>query len=114
MQRRVKKYLEDIIIASLAIERMTAEKSFEEFIQDDVVSSAVMWKFELIGEAMRRVSEHDLTVIDSISEVRQIIQFRNRLIHGYDVIDNDTVWAVIKRDIPRLRQEIETVLNSQA
>jgi len=111
MQREVKTYLEHILDACRAIERFTAEKNLEEFFHDDLVSSAVIWKFEIIGEAIRRVVEHDLSIENSLPDARQIIRFRNRLIHGYDVIDFEIVWAVIKRDIPRLRQEIETLLN---
>ncbi|MHB9106582.1 MAG: HepT-like ribonuclease domain-containing protein [Armatimonadota bacterium] len=113
MQREVKTYLENILDACLAIERFTAEKSLDEFVHDDLVSSAVIWKFEVIGEAMRRAIDHDLMIESSLPDARQIIRFRNRLIHGYDVIDYEIVWAVIKRDVPHLRQEIETLLNLQ-
>jgi len=36
------------------------------------------------------------------------------MIHGYDVIDVEIVWGIIERDIPRLRQEIEVLLNIQS
>jgi uncharacterized protein with HEPN domain len=31
---------------------------------------------------------------------------RNRLIHGYLGIDNDTLWSVIKADIPALLPQL--------
>lgn len=40
---------------------------------------------------------------------RQIIATRNRLIHGYLGIDNDTLWSIIQTDIPALLPQLRTL-----
>jgi uncharacterized protein with HEPN domain len=35
---------------------------------------------------------------------------RNRVIHGYDKIDNEIIWGTIVRHLPKLKQEIENLL----
>lgn len=45
-----------------------------------------------------------------ISSKRQIISMRNRVIHGYDKIDNEIVWGTIVRHLPVLKIEIENLL----
>lgn len=110
MQRSVMKYLYDIQQACLAIINFTANKSKDDFIVDDLLSSAVERKFEIIGEAMRRIIDQMPDLATDISSASQIIKFRNRLIHGYDQIDYDTVWGVITDDLPRLLQEVNRLL----
>jgi uncharacterized protein with HEPN domain len=39
------------------------------------------------------------------------VDFRNRLIHGYDAIDDAVVWGVIEWHLPQLIRELETLLN---
>lgn len=40
----------------------------------------------------------------------QIVGFRNRIIHGYDAIDDATVWGVVEGHLPALLAEVETLL----
>jgi uncharacterized protein with HEPN domain len=69
---------------------------------------AVEREFEIIGEAMNRIEKIDSTI--NISSKKQIINLRNRVIHGYDKIDNDIIWGTIVRHLPNLKQEIEDLL----
>jgi uncharacterized protein with HEPN domain len=57
---------------------------------------------ELIGEAATRIPQ---SVRDASRDIpwRQIIATRNRLIHAYLGIDNDTLWSIIRDDVPDLR-----------
>lgn len=69
---------------------------------------AVEREFEIIGEAMNRIDKIDSTV--NISSKYQIINMRNRVIHGHDKIDNEIIWGTIVRHLPKLKQEIEALL----
>ena len=69
---------------------------------------AVEREFEIIGEAMSRIEKLDPTI--EISAKRQIISMRNRVIHGYDKIDNEIVWGTIVRHLPTLKIEIDKLL----
>ena len=64
---------------------------------------------ELIGEAASRLPENWRA---SHAEIpwRQIIAMRNVMIHGYDVVVSDVLWDVATNDVPKLRGEIELLL----
>jgi len=65
-------------------------------------------EFEIIGEAMNRIDNIDATI--KISSKRQIIDMRNRVIHGYDKIDVEIIWGTIVRHLPKLKQEMRGFL----
>jgi uncharacterized protein with HEPN domain len=72
-------------------------------------------KLEIIGEAIGRISRYDTETASRISEHRRIVAFRNRLTHGYDVLDYDVldgslVWETVKTDVPVLLSEVEGLL----
>jgi len=69
---------------------------------------ATLRNLELIGEAATHIPSEIREAYQSIPW-RQIIATRNRLIHGYLGIDNDTLWSIIRDDIPRLIMELEHI-----
>lgn len=62
---------------------------------------ATLRNLELIGEAATHIPPEIREAYPAIPW-RQIIATRNRLIHGYLGIDNDTLWSIIEDDIPSL------------
>ncbi len=69
---------------------------------------AIEREFEIIGEAMNRINKLDADV--GISSKRQIIDMRNRVIHGYDKIDDEIIWGTIVRHLPILKDEVNRLL----
>ena len=69
-----------------------------------------MLSFVVMGEAMRRLSDIDPAMAERISGRRQIIAFRNVLIHAYDVVDDARVWEIVQGSLPTLRDEVEQML----
>ena len=67
---------------------------------------------EIIGEAGDRVSAEGRESLAAIPW-RQVINMRNRLIHGYDEVDLDILWDTITKDLPQLIIELERVLTSE-
>lgn len=65
----------------------------------------------IVGEAATRVSEEERMLHPAIPW-RSIIATRNRLIHGYDSIDADTLWTTVELDLPRLLRELERALEA--
>lgn len=78
------------------------------------ISRAVEREFEIIGEALNRLSIHDPDLAAKITELPRIVGFRNRIIHGYDTVDDAMVWGVIEAHLPRLPEEVELVSDSTA
>jgi uncharacterized protein with HEPN domain len=110
MRLEAKKCLEDVRQAAELILQFTAGKSFDDYDTDALLRSAVERQFEIIGEAINRLSKIDRSVSDVLPDAPRIVAFRNILIHGYDVIDNHVVWDVVQHYFPPLHAHILTVL----
>ncbi|MDR1729795.1 MAG: DUF86 domain-containing protein [Prevotellaceae bacterium] len=110
MADEINKYLFDILEAVLSIESYLGEKrDFNIYLNNKMLRRAVEREFEIIGEAMNRLDK--LASGIQISSKSQIISMRNRVIHGYDKIDDGIVWGIIVRHLPVLKKEIEALLN---
>ncbi|MGC8979243.1 HepT-like ribonuclease domain-containing protein [Caldisericum sp.] len=109
MKRDYILFLKDIINAMEAIERFVEGMDLEAFIEDDKTSSAVIRKFEIIGEATKNIP-------DGIREKhphipwKRMAGLRDRLIHGYFGIDYKLVWEAIKVEIPKIKPELQKIL----
>ncbi len=109
MDLEIKKYLFDIQESIDSIDKyLGGNRDFDAYIADKMLRRAVEREFEIIGEAMGRIEKLDSTLF--ISSKRQIISMRNRVIHGYDKIDNEIVWGTIVRHLPTLKIEIQDLL----
>jgi uncharacterized protein with HEPN domain len=73
--------------------------------EDRVFSLALVRLLEIIGEAAAGVSEESRSKFPSIPWV-EIVGLRNRLIHGYDSVDLDIVWNIVKGDLPALVRDL--------
>lgn len=71
------------------------------FVASGLNYDATVRNLELVGEAATHVPELIRAANPQIPW-RQIIATRNRLIHGYLGLDNDTLWSIVKDDIPVL------------
>lgn len=87
MQLEKQKLLEDIRQAAVAIQRYTRGKFLKDYLTDDQLQASVERKFEIIGEALNKLSHLDADMVEGIDHYRQIIAFRNTLIHGYSAVD---------------------------
>ena len=81
--------------AADAIVAMIAGRDFAEFDTDIMLRSAVERQFEIIGEALGTLARVDATIAARIPEFRDIVAFRNILIHGYAIPDRARVWQVV-------------------
>ena len=102
-------YLKDILEAIEAIERFTEGIDFETFCQDDMRSSAVIRKFEIIGEAAKHIPDPIKQKYPDIPW-KSMAGFRDRLIHFYFGIKYDLVWETIQKELPRLKLRLKQVL----
>ncbi len=105
MDDRIKKFLLDISESIDSIENYLNDKrDFNIYMSNKMLRPAVEREFEIIGEAMNRIDNLDSAI--EISSKKQIISMRNRVIHGYDKIDDEIVWGTIVRHLPILKKEI--------
>lgn len=112
MTEQGKKYLSDIISAIDNIYSFTqGVSSFDEYQGDLKTQSAVERQLGIIGEAVNKFDSVNPKL--PLLNARQIVGFRNRLIHAYDSIDNSIVWTIICRYLEPLRQEAVSILDEK-
>ena len=106
VDNEIKKHLFDIQESICSIENyLGAQRNFFVYKENKMLRRAIEREFEIIGEAMNRIIK--LFPDIPISGKHQIISIRNRVIHGYDKIDDEIIWGTIVRHLPTLKIEIE-------
>jgi uncharacterized protein with HEPN domain len=109
MEHEIKACLKDIEQAILEIyEFLPKERNFFEFQKDLKTRKAIERNIEIIGEAMDRILKMDPTI--QISDSRKIVDTRNRIIHGYDIVSNDVIWLIVNKSLPVLKEEVRKLL----
>jgi uncharacterized protein with HEPN domain len=72
---------------------------------------AVEREFSIIGEAISRARLTFPEVMDKIGSAQLIVGFRNRLVHGYETIRDETVWEAIQKSLPKLLADVSGMLD---
>jgi len=103
------KYLSDILLAIELIEGfIQGIDSYADYQKDQKTKSAVERQLGIIGEAVNQFRK--VEAVFELSHTRQVVTFRNRLIHAYDSVDDSIVWAIVKNHLPALKSEAESGL----
>lgn len=111
MTEKSTKYLSDILMAITLIEEFTAGiVDFNVYDNDRKTQSAVERQLAIIGEALNQYRKLEPSI--EIQNDKQIVAFRNRLIHAYDSLDNSIVWAILNRHLEPLQTEIKRLIQN--
>jgi uncharacterized protein with HEPN domain len=110
MDNEIKTWLFDILQSINEVESYYSDKPkrFDEYVSDSRTKRAVERNIEIIGEAVNRILKRDKNF--KLSNARQIIGTRNRIIHTYDKITDDLIWSIIINSLPKLKEEVEDLL----
>ena len=104
--------LNDIYSSMKLTQEFTDRLSFEDF-QDDVKTLyAVIRCIEVIGEAVKRLPD---AFRESYPDIpwKAMAGMRDRLIHGYDIVDNEIVWNTVTKTIPLLLNKFSEISELQ-
>ena len=93
------------------IEVFIRDTNKEAFLNDQLVTSAVLFQFSVIGEALIHVEEDLLSKYEY--PWHKVRAFRNLISHVYFQIKLEAVWNIIVKDLPELKQLIETILKNE-
>ncbi len=98
-------YIQDMLEAIEHIQSFVVDVNYDEFSQNNEKQFAVFHALEVLGEAANKLSKN---LRDKYSHlpVREAVEMRNILIHGYDVIQLDIVWHTIQKHLPFLHQKL--------
>ena len=109
MKRDYRLFLKDIVESCKYIQEFVEGIDFEQFLQDEKTSSAVIRKFEIVGEAAKNIPN---SITEKYLHVpwRDMAGMQDRLIHGYFGVDYNIVWETIKTDLPLLISAISQIL----
>lgn len=111
MDRELKKYLGDILSAIDEIESFVGQfpRRYDIFCNTPILIRAVQMNIAIIGEATNRILKIRNDI--SISNARKIVNTRNYVIHGYDSLRYEILWAIVVKDLPLLKSEIEAIMS---
>lgn len=110
MQPRIRRWLGDILRAGAYIQDKAAERTVIDYSRDEDLRSIIERKFEIIGEALVRVRDHDPATVARITDFQKIIGLRNVLSHAYDDVAPERMWVTIQTALPILMTEVEAIL----
>lgn len=88
------------------------EQDFQLFSSDTLLQDAVVRRLEILGEAASQISK-EFQSLHTEFDWRGIIGLRNRLIHGYDYVDVEVIWKILKEDLPDLISKIRKILDQK-
>ncbi len=108
-EREWRFYLQDMLNFAENVLAYTEGFDQESFAATGLNYDATIRNLELIGEAATHIPTDIRETYPSIPW-RQVIATRNRLIHGYLGIDNDTLWSIIQDDIPALIIQLQSTI----
>jgi len=102
-------FLNHILDAIKKIEKYIQGVDEEAFKKNDLVQDGVIRQIEIIGEAVKRLSD-DITSQSPQVPWQDIAGMRDKLIHDYFGVDIDTVWLTVEKDIPDFKEEIKRII----
>ena len=99
----------DALEACRAIQKFSTGTDYVSFVGNELLRSAVERKFEILGEALNRAEQSDPELTERLPELRRIVGMRNRIIHGYDVVDEEILWDAVEFKVPILSEQIAAI-----
>jgi len=109
MDEKIKKYLSDILESINAIDDyLQGKRDFNVYLQNKIIRRSVEREIEIIGEAVNRLLKMQPNI--EITSANKIVDQRNLIIHAYDSINNEMIWAVVVKHLPLLKVECQQLL----
>ena len=110
IRRETAKLLLDVSNACQEVQGYCNTASREAFTVDRTLQHVIAHLVIVIGEALRRAERLDHSLAESIPQLRDVIDTRNRIVHGYDSINYMLLWDIAVDDIPALMDTVADVM----
>jgi uncharacterized protein with HEPN domain len=102
-------FLSDIKEAIKRVENYTKGISYSSFKKNTKTQDAVVRNIEIIGEAVKSISEN-IKKESQLIPWKKLAGMRDRLIHSYFGVNYDIIWAAAKKDLKEISSEIDNLL----
>ena len=112
MSRDESLYLADIQESCEKVLRYTSGMTYKDFVHDELHFDAVLRNLEIIGEAVKNVSEETRQAYPKV-KWRKIAGFRDIVAHEYFGVNEETVWDIVSSEIPALLEIVKTMLDKK-
>jgi uncharacterized protein with HEPN domain len=112
-QRDWKVRIDDILTAIARIQQYTHGLNKDEFAGSDLVVDAVIHNFTVIGEAARHIPAEVAARYPELP-LADMRGMRNKIVHGYFVVDSNILWNTIRNDLPPLVPILREMLEREA
>jgi uncharacterized protein with HEPN domain len=112
MSRRETLYLGDIQESCEKVLRFTKGMTYKDFVNDDLHFDAVLRNLEIIGEAVKNISDETRQKHPEI-KWRKIAGFRDIVAHEYFGVNEETVWDIVEKEIPVLLDVAKSMLGEK-
>ncbi len=109
MTRDLWDYILDIRESLKEVKEFTHGIDLEDFLKDKKTTNAVIRSLEVLGEAAKKIPEE---MRQRYPEVpwRRMTGMRDKLIHEYHGVDLETIWSVVKTELPPLESHVEKII----
>lgn len=109
-QLEIKTRLWHVQTACEKVLRLTAGKTVEEYVLDDVLPDVVERRLTIVGEAVAKIASINKEIASQLGDFPRIIAFRNQLVHNYPHVEHDAVWLIIQTELPILLERVRELL----
>ena len=110
MTDKTPKLLVDALGAIESAQEFVAGCSLADYAADKMRRSAVERQLEILGEACARMVRLEPLPLASVVNLKLAIDLRNRIIHGYDAVDDEIVYLTVSHDLDALKTDLSRLL----
>lgn len=114
MTERLQKHLLDAAEAAQAVLDFLGDADAAQYAANRLLRSAVERQLMVLGEASRRALDADPGLRDRLPDLAFAVGLRNRLVHGYDTVDDEIVHDTVCADLPGLLAALQKLLGSES
>lgn len=100
----------DMLDACHRIARYSEGRTFDEFVNDQMLQDAIARRLSILGEAAKQVSDEAKEALPGIAW-REIAGLRDVLVHAYFRVNEQRIWSMVQDDVPRLAKHLEQALS---
>lgn len=107
--RRDRLRIQHMLDACDALAEFTSGRIEDDLLTDKMLLAAVSRQIEIIGEAASMLTTG---LRDRYPDVpwKQIVGMRHKIIHEYFAVQTDTLWDVVRNDVPVLHEQLVAIL----